>query len=135
MDVIWPTDPSNIKFVFELPSISPVVSPIAESLTRVFTTYWQWVTFYLPLGIIGLWRWGTWLFKKTVAQFYHPKKGYFKTSVSVITPVYNENPKVFIDALVSWAKNSPQEIIAVIDYTDIKCLKIFEDFQKVFSKL
>ena len=41
-----------------------------------------------------------------------------KSSVSIITPVYNENPNVFLEALKSWDQNKPTEIISVIDYTD-----------------
>ena len=86
--------------------------------------------FLLPLGFIGIWRWSVWLLKKTVGYFYKPQKARFKTSVSVITPVYNENPKIFSQAVESWARNKPNEIIAVIDYTDKACIAVFKDFVK-----
>ena len=59
--------------------------------------------FYLPLGIIGVWRWGVWLFKETVALFYRPDTGYYKSRVSIITPVYNEEPRIFEKALKSFS--------------------------------
>ena len=71
-----------------------------------------------------------WLLKRGVATFYRPVKNSFKTSVSLVTPVYNENPKVFKAALDSWKVNKPDEIIAVIDYTDKKCIKVFKEFVK-----
>ena len=71
-----------------------------------------------------------WLLKRGVATFYRPVKNSFKTSVSLVTPVYNENPKVFKAALDSWKVNKPDEIIAVIDYTDKKCINIFKKFVK-----
>src|SRR3989338_2972369 len=86
--------------------------------------------FVLPLGFIGIWRWSVWLLKKTVGYFYKPQKARFKTSVSVITPVYNENPKIFSQAVESWARNKPNEIIAVIDYTDKACIAVFKNFIK-----
>ncbi|OGK10813.1 hypothetical protein A2767_05865 [Candidatus Roizmanbacteria bacterium RIFCSPHIGHO2_01_FULL_35_10] len=84
--------------------------------------------FLIPVGLIGLWRWDVWLTKKVTGLFYRPKKAGYKASVSVITPVYNEDPKTFTTAIESWAKNNPDEIIAVIDYTDERSIKIFKEF-------
>ncbi|MBP9719109.1 MAG: right-handed parallel beta-helix repeat-containing protein [Candidatus Levybacteria bacterium] len=95
-----------------------------------FNQYLNIHPFLLPLGIIGLWRWSVWLFKELVGLRYKPQTKLYKASVSIVTPVYNENPQVFTQALVSWQKNKPAEIIAVIDYTDTKCIQIFKDFAK-----
>lgn len=103
-----------------------------EGVLSVLQNYWDTILFYLPLGIIGLWRWSVWLFKKNVSLFYSPKKNNFYASVSIITPVYNEDPVIFKRALESWRRNSPHEIIAVIDYTDKKCINIFENFAKTY---
>ncbi len=89
-------------------------------------------SFLVPLGIIGIWRWSIWMMKEIVGLHYHPKTKSYKAKVSIITPVYNENPKVFTQALESWKRNKPDEIIAVIDYTDKICIKIFEKFKKTF---
>lgn len=88
------------------------------------------IAFYFPLGVIGFWRWGIWLFKELVALFYRPKTKPHSISVSIITPVYNEDPKLFSQALDSWEDNNPNEIIAVIDYTDKACINIFRSFSK-----
>lgn len=90
-------------------------------------------TFLVPLGILGVWRWSVWFFKEIVALKYRPQQKPYQASVSIVTPVYNENPDVFLKALVSWAKNHPKEIIAVIDYTDNDCIAVFKRFQKAFS--
>jgi hyaluronan synthase len=85
--------------------------------------FYQYVNIHpylLPLGIIGLWRWSIWLFKELVGLRYRPQTKEYKAKVSLITPVYNENPDVFKQALLSWQKNKPAEIIAVIDYSDKK---------------
>lgn len=86
--------------------------------------------FLIPLGFIGIWRWSVWIFKELVALRYRPKTKPFKSGVSLVTPVYNENPKVFKQALESWQQNKPTEIIAVIDYTDTSCIKVFQSFAK-----
>lgn len=93
---------------------------------------WLLVVAYFPLGIVGLWRWTVWLIKKGYAATYRPQTGSFHASVAVITPVYNENPNVFTRALNSWKENGVDEIVAVIDYTDKKCLAIFQEFSKNF---
>ncbi len=87
----------------------------------------------LPLGIIGLWRWSVWAFKEFVARWYRPIISDYKASVSIVTPVYNENPVIFTKALSSWKANHPTEIIAVIDYTDKTCIEIFKKFAKTFK--
>ena len=90
--------------------------------------------FYIPLGIIGAWRWGVWLFRRLVRVFYRPASNPYNASVSVVTPVYNENPKVFRQALQSWQANNPQEIIAVIDSTDTRCIQEFNKFAKQYPE-
>jgi hyaluronan synthase len=50
-----------------------------------------------------------------------------------VTPVYNENPKLFRLALQSWKENQPDEIIAVIDHSDFGCIEEFRKFQASFS--
>lgn len=88
---------------------------------------------YIPLGVIGLWRWSVWGFKKIISSFYKPIERAYSDDVSIVTPVYNENPEVFLTALKSWQTNQPKEIIAVIDYTDKQCIGIFKEFSKYYT--
>lgn len=88
--------------------------------------------FYLPIGIIGLWRWSVWTLRKILSLRYRVPKGKHSGTFSIITPVYNEDPVMFRRALDSWASNRPDEIIAVIDYTDSKCIEVFDDFRNTF---
>lgn len=85
----------------------------------------------IPVGIIGFWRWGVWLVRKLVGSRYRPltPSGY-TTTTSVVTPVYNEDPQTFRNALESWLINGPNEIIAVIDYTDEICIQEFRKFEE-----
>lgn len=102
-----------------------------------FQQYLDIHPYLLPLGIIGLWRWGVWLLKELVGLRYKPQTKSYKATVSIVTPVYNETPEVFKTALKSWKENNPSEIIAVIDHTDKICIQIFKDFAKKekFAKL
>ena len=89
------------------------------------------ILIYLPLAAIGIWRWGVWLFKKSCAQFYTPVHAEippYHSTLSIVTPVYDENPNVFRMALNSWKENSPNELIAVIDQSDTSCIEIFREF-------
>jgi cellulose synthase/poly-beta-1,6-N-acetylglucosamine synthase-like glycosyltransferase len=97
---------------------------------------------YIPLGIIGLWRWGIWIFKKIGSLYYIPiepepgnKLGNY--TMGIITPVYKENPSTFRTALDSWQSNNPDELIAVIDQNDIPCIRVFQEFaqKKPWAKL
>jgi hyaluronan synthase len=95
--------------------------------------YSQFAFFYVPLGIIGIWRWSVWIIRKIISLFYRSPKGTYETSLSIVVPVYNEDPELFQLALYSWEANRPDEIIAVIDYTDTSSIEIFENFAKNFS--
>ena len=80
---------------------------------------------YVPLGLIGLWRWSFWLVRRIGAAAYRPRvqpwpEGEKFLKVSVVTPVYNEDPDVFDQAVRSWQRNGVHEIVAVIDKSNIK---------------
>lgn len=92
---------------------------------------WKDLLIYSPLGVIGVWRWSVWLWQKVIQYRYEPVPENYEASrlsLSIVTPVYNEDPKNFPDTLLSWLANGPQEIIAVIDYTDTECIRVFREF-------
>ena len=75
---------------------------------------------YVPLSFIGLWRWSFWIVRRVGAALYRPTVEAWPSkskqpSVSLVTPVYNEDPVVFEEAMQSWIENGVDEIIAVID--------------------
>jgi hyaluronan synthase len=87
--------------------------------------------FYIPLSILGLWRWTFWLVRRICASLYRPRLKPWPSSlpvptVSIVTPVYNEDPEVFNQAMKSWIKNGVNEIIAVIDKTNTRHIVEFE---------
>ncbi len=105
-----------------------------QAIYFYFNSYLDHYAYLVPLGIIGIWRWSVWMMKEVVGLYYHPKTKEYNAKVSIVTPVYNENPKVFATALKSWSQNRPDEIIAVIDYTDLACIEVFKQFQNTFKK-
>lgn len=88
---------------------------------------------YLPLSIIGLWRWSYWVIRIIGAALYRPPKKNWPSdlkqpTLSVVTPVYNEDYTLFIEALESWIRNGADEIIAVVDKTNIHLIAEFERY-------
>jgi cellulose synthase/poly-beta-1,6-N-acetylglucosamine synthase-like glycosyltransferase len=94
---------------------------------------WLFASAYLliPIGILGVFRWGVWLAKRIPALFYQPIRNNYTTSATIITPVYNEDPVLFRRAIESWIANKPDRIIAVIDVTDKKSFAIAEEYAEV----
>ncbi|MCX4405510.1 MULTISPECIES: glycosyltransferase [unclassified Streptomyces] len=79
---------------------------------------------YLPLGVLGLVRWSCWLLRRAPAALYKPVKNDFRLPMSVIVPVYQEDPAIFAHAIESWLANDVAEVILVIDATDHACQEI-----------
>lgn len=86
---------------------------------------------YVPLSIIGLWRWTFWFVRRVCAALYRPNvapwpKNTPRPTVTIVTPVYNEETAVFEEAMQSWIKNGVDEIIAVIDKSNTRHIVDFE---------
>jgi len=96
----------------------------------IFETFW----FYIPLGVIGAWRWGSWSLKKLFALTYKPiessTNSINETTLGIVTPVYYEDKKIFKRALDSWAANNPDELIAVITQNDTDSIDVFRKFSQ-----
>jgi cellulose synthase/poly-beta-1,6-N-acetylglucosamine synthase-like glycosyltransferase len=100
---------------------------LGSAIIKLEEHFW----FYVPLGIIGIWRWLVWGVKRSGAALYKPIPEYAsKYTLSIITPVYDEDPETFNLALQSWERNKPDEIIAVMDERDKDCIRVFQTFCK-----
>ncbi len=89
---------------------------------------------YWPLGLIGLWRWIVWMIKFILASRYRPYPTGYRATVSIVVPVYNEDPEHFKTAVMSWVRNKPYEIIAVIDHSDVQNIEWFKRFAQSFRR-
>lgn len=86
---------------------------------------------YIPISAIGIWRWTYWIIRRIGASMYRPIKSDWpanrpRPTVSVVTPVYNEDPIIFENAMRSWIANGVDEIVAVIDKTNTHHIVDFE---------
>lgn len=91
---------------------------------------------YAPISIVGVWRWTYWVIRLVGASLYKPKyttwpKSKPKPTVSVVTPVYNEEEKLFKLAMTSWIENGVSEIVAVIDKSNPH---LISEFERLYSK-
>ena len=83
---------------------------------------------YIPLGVLGLVRWASWLVRRVPASLNRPARtGHFEP-LTIVVPVYQEDRRVFRQALESWLANRVEEVICVIDRTDEACLRIARQY-------
>jgi len=77
-----------------------------------------------PLGLLGLIRWGCWLVRRIPAALYRPVRGSYRLPMTIVVPVYQEDPEVFATAIESWLANDVEEVILVIDVSDRVCQEV-----------
>lgn len=82
----------------------------------------------IPLGIIGFIRWLSWLIRRVPAALYQAYESDNDEAVSIVTPVYQEDPEIFRQAIESWLANDVQEIICVIDATDVQSQQVASEY-------
>lgn len=76
-----------------------------------------------PLGVIGLIRWGCWLVRRIPAVLYRPVMNDHSLPVTVVVPVYQEDPEIFATAIESWLANRV-DVILVVDVSDKVCQEV-----------
>ena len=84
---------------------------------------------YIPLGFLGLARWICWLIRRLPATLYLPFRSEHREPITVVVPVYQEDPAIFRIALESWLANNVDEVVCVIDVTDKACREIACSYQ------
>ena len=77
-----------------------------------------------PLGVLGLIRWSFWLVRRIPAVLYRPVLDGPRLPISVVVPVYQEDPVVLAAAIESWLDNHVTEVILVIDESDRVCQEV-----------
>ena len=73
---------------------------------------------YIPIGIVGFIRWTAWLIRRVPAAFYRPIVNDHREPLSVVVPVYDEDPVIFAYAIESWLASGVDDVVLVIDVTD-----------------
>jgi cellulose synthase/poly-beta-1,6-N-acetylglucosamine synthase-like glycosyltransferase len=68
-------------------------------------------------------------------MFYRPiLPGYFEP-ITVVVPVYQEDPEIFVAAIRSWLMNPVVEVICVIDVTDEVCQEIARRYENLWGRI
>ena len=79
---------------------------------------------FLPLGLLGLVRWTSWLVRRIPAALYQPIRNDHRLPMSIVVPVYQEDPEIFAHAIESWLQEGVEEVVLVIDATDLTCQRV-----------
>ncbi len=82
----------------------------------------------IPLGVIGLIRWLSWLVRRIPAVLYRSYESAHIEPMSIVTPVYQEDPELFRQAIESWLANDVAEVICVIDHTDKASIEVARQY-------
>jgi hyaluronan synthase len=79
---------------------------------------------YWPLGLIGVLSWTVWFVRRWLSRHrYQPVVNDFRTTTSVVIPVYQEDPEVLERCLRTWLREDPTEVILVVDDRDDELLR------------
>jgi len=92
---------------------------------------WHDYLYFIPLGILGIFRWGFWLVRRIPAALYRPVRNDHRETMSVVVPVYQEDPTMFALAIDSLLANRVEEVICVIDASDKVCQQIAARYPSV----
>jgi hyaluronan synthase len=80
--------------------------------------------YFVPLGVLGMIRWISWLVRRFPAALYQPVRNNHREPLSIVVPVYQEDPRMFALAIESWLRNRVAEVILVIDVSDRVCQEV-----------
>src|SRR6266704_3823650 len=73
---------------------------------------------FIPLGVVGTITWSLWALRRLCGATYKPFQGTFRSTTSVVVPVYMEEPDVLLRAIMSYLANNIGEVILVVDWKD-----------------
>ena len=86
-------------------------------------SYWLLV----PFGVVGVISWGVWVSRWLSSRRYSPMSPGFRSTTSVLVPVFREDPLVLKRCLESWLACDPDEIVLVVDLGDLDVLDLLSD--------
>jgi cellulose synthase/poly-beta-1,6-N-acetylglucosamine synthase-like glycosyltransferase len=79
-----------------------------------FLTWLGWA----PLGLVATLSWALWFVRRYLAHRYRPVTNTHREPVSVVVPVFAEDPEVLERCLRTWVAQQPLEVLVVVDETD-----------------
>lgn len=79
---------------------------------------------FLPLGIAGILSWSIWIWRRVLSHRAPAIDAEFSSTVSLVVPVYGEDPVIFAKCLDTWIAAQPDEIILVVDTNSADVLRM-----------
>lgn len=89
---------------------------------------WAW-SYLIPLGVVGATSWSAWFVRRLLSHRYKPVVNGHRETVSLVVPVYREDPHVLERCLRTWLAEGPLEVILVVDDQDIEVLDHLDRLQ------
>jgi cellulose synthase/poly-beta-1,6-N-acetylglucosamine synthase-like glycosyltransferase len=86
------------------------------------------IAYLIPIGLLGVIRWTSWLVRRTPATLYRPVVNSHREPLSIVAPVYQEDPATLRHAIESWLANPVQEIICVVDESDQRSMRVASEY-------
>ncbi|TMB56354.1 MAG: glycosyltransferase [Chloroflexi bacterium] len=96
-----------------------MIDPVHRDLWQAIAAEASWLG---PLGLVGLISWAVWLSRWMLSRVYRPVTSTFRATVSLVVPVYREDPDVLFRCLGTWLAEEPDELILVVDRADEQIL-------------
>lgn len=72
----------------------------------------------LPLGVAGVLSWLIWLTRRIMSHRAGPLTGGYSASVTLVVPVFGEDPEILSQCLDTWLAEPVDEMIIVVDLHD-----------------
>jgi hyaluronan synthase len=73
---------------------------------------------WVPLGLVASLSWLVWFARRFLSHRYRPVLNSHREPVSVVVPVFDEDPDVLERCLRTWVEQEPLEVILVVDDRD-----------------
>jgi len=102
---------------------------VFDTLISEFAQLWRRFWYIMPVGFVGLTSWSVWAIRWAISRRYRPLVNEYRTTTSVVVPVYREDPAILVRCLDSWLRERPGEIILVVDLGDVGVLARLADYE------
>lgn len=99
-----------------------MIDTALAEVARLVDRFWL----LMPMGVVGLASWSVWLYRWSLSRRYRPIRSEFRTTTSVVVPVYREDPGVLMRCLGTWLAEQPDEVVLVVDVGDAGVLRRLE---------
>src|SRR5262245_29517877 len=86
------------------------------------------IAFLIPIGLLGVYRWSSWLVRRTPAALYRPVVNDHREPLTIVVPVYQEDAATFRLAIESWLVNDVEDVICGMDVNDQDCMSVAAEY-------